>query len=65
MRTEEESLMNPMNTPTRSLPTTDLNHWKALSYEEKLAEFRELTASPYWTLLPETIKIRIRGLLDC
>ncbi|GAB6082973.1 hypothetical protein JCM30471_18870 [Desulfuromonas carbonis] len=41
-----------------------LNHWSALSYEEKRAEFLELTASPYWPLLPSEIQSRIRVLLN-
>ena len=57
--------MNQLHNPTRRLTTAELNHWNTLSHEEKLAEFRELTASPYWSLLPENIKTRIRGLLDC
>lgn len=48
----------------KRLSSDRLQHWQALSYEEKRAEFLELTASPYWSLLPAEIQSRIRGLLN-
>jgi hypothetical protein len=57
--------MNQLRYPPRQSSLAGLNHWQMLSFEEKLDEFRELTASPYWSLLPEDIKLRIRSLLDC
>ena len=64
-RALEESQMNHQSSPSKQTLAAGMNHWQLLSYEEKLEEFRELTGSPYWSLLPEDIKIRIRSLLDC
>ena len=37
--------------------------WQSLSADEKLQEFRELTKSPYWHILPNEIKTRIQTMV--
>ena len=56
--------MNELRCSPKRFSPDRLNHWSTLSYEEKRAEFLELTASPYWSLLPPEIQSRIRGLLN-
>jgi len=40
------------------------NRWASLSPAEKQDEFRQLMDSPYWYLLPEDIRNRIRSLVS-
>jgi len=41
----------------------DSSHWRSLTPEDKIKEFRELTTSPYWNLLPDEIKTKIRNMI--
>ncbi|AMV73471.1 hypothetical protein DBW_3164 [Desulfuromonas sp. DDH964] len=56
--------MNELRCRPKRFSPDRLNHWSTLSYEEKRAEFLELTASPYWPLLPTEIQSRIHDLLN-
>lgn len=49
---------------SRNLTKKSFNRWATLSPAEKQEEFRQLIDSPYWHLLPEDIRTRIRSLLS-
>jgi hypothetical protein len=48
----------------RNLPKKSIERWATLSPVEKQEEFRQLIDSPYWHLLPEDIRARIRALVS-
>jgi len=41
-----------------------VSRWASLSPAEKQDEFRQLIDSPYWHLLPEDVRSRIRNLVS-
>lgn len=47
-----------------NLPKKPFERWTSLSPAEKQEEFRQLIDSPYWHLLPEDIRTRIRSLVS-
>lgn len=49
---------------SRNLPKKSVDRWATLSPAEKQEEFRQLIDSPYWHLLPEDIRTRIRSLVS-
>lgn len=52
-----------VSSPSLSFQERQNARWHALPTAEKLKEFRELTQSPYWPLLPEEIKVKVRNLV--
>jgi hypothetical protein len=47
-----------------NLSKKSFSRWASLSPTEKQDEFRQLIDSPYWHLLPEDVRSRIRSLVS-
>ena len=47
-----------------NLSKKSFSRWASLSPAEKQDEFRQLIDSPYWHLLPEDVRSRIRNLVS-